>query len=146
MFFTMTPEITKKIAELQKKKLQPTPTKPPMTFNQYYNKMFLEEAKYFVENPKFSMKYMMAMAHLQKTIKERAIKEYNEKYPGAPIDEPKKMSTHDVEQGIIDQFEQCETESVMSEYDVIDSSIIDEDNFVEDKPLRRSKRLQTKFI
>jgi hypothetical protein len=141
----MTPEMAKKFAEL-KKKNQKLPPKPTMTFNEYYNKMFLEEAKYFVENPKFSMKYMMVMTHLQKTIKERSLKEYQEKYPGAPIDEPKKMSTHDVEQDNIDQFEQVEDGSVMSDYDVIDESTINEVNFVEEKTLRRSKRLQTKFI
>ena len=164
MFFTMTPEMIKKFTDLQKKK-QDLPPKPTMTFNQYYNKMFLEEAKYFVENPKISMKYMMVMTHLQKTIKERSLKEYKEKYPGYPIDEPKQMSTHDevnvnedkldnvvdnvdnVNEDKVANVNEDETESVMSEYDIIDENTISNElNCVEEKPLRRSKRLQTKII
>ena len=145
----MTPEMIKIFTDLQKKK-QDLPPKPTMTFNQYYNKMFLEEAKYFVENPKISMKYMMVMTHLQKTIKERSLKEYKEKYPGYPIDEPKQMSTHDdvnVNEDTLDNVNVDETESVMSEYDIIDENTISNElNCVEEKPLRRSKRLQTKII
>ena len=107
MFFTMTPEMAKKFAEIQKKKQQ-LPEKPTMTFKQYYNKMFLEEAKFFIENPKFSMKYMMMIAHLQKTIKEKAMKEYQEKYPGYPIDEPEQMSIHTIEEHV-EQAEQVGT-------------------------------------
>ena len=142
----MTPDMAKKFAEIQKKKQ--LPLKPPMTFKEYYNKMFLEEAKYFIENPKFSIKYAMVMAHLQKTIREKALKEYKEKYPGAPIDEPDQ---------IVEQFEELvndevaevlsvdcdETESVMSEYDIVDDPTI----YNEEKTsVRRSKRLQNKSI
>jgi hypothetical protein len=142
----MTPEMAKKFAELHKKNKNKTfPTKPSMTFNQYYNKMFLEEAKYFVENPKFSMKYMMMMAHLQKTIKEKALKEYQEKYPGYPIDENELSIEY--EKPTNDKSNQTDNESVMSDYDIIDENTINEDDVVsEEKPLRRSKRLQTKFI
>jgi hypothetical protein len=99
----------------------------------------------------------MVMTHLQKTIKERSLKEYKEKYPGYPIDEPKQISTHDdnvnedkvdnVNEDKVDNVNEDETESVMSEYDIIDENTISNElNFVEDKPLRRSKRLQTKII
>jgi len=147
----MTPEMAKKFAEIQKKKQQ-LPEKPTMIFKQYYNKRFLEEAKFFVENPKFSMKYMMVMAHLQKTIKEKSIKEYQEKYPGYPIDELETINevestTND------DKCTQTDTESVMSDYDIIDDTNLDTNNSsasataVEEKrTLRRSRRLQTKTI
>lgn len=150
MFFTMTPEMAKKFAEIQKKKQQ-LPEKPTMTFKQYYNKRFLEEAKFFIENPKFSMKYMMMMAHLQKTIKEKALKEYQEKYPGYPIDENELSIEYEIPTS--DKCTQTDTESVMSDYDIIDHTNLDTNNSsasataVEEKPtLRRSRRLQTKTI
>ena len=121
MFFTMTPEMAKKFAEIQKKKQQ-LPEKPTMTFKQYYNKRFLEEAKFFIENPKFSMKYMMMMAHLQKTIKEKALKEYKEKYPGYPIDENEIVIKHENLDN--DKSTQAGTESIMSDYDIIDTNMV----------------------
>jgi len=155
MFFTMTPEMAKKFADLQKKNKK-LPEKPTMTFKQYYNKRFLEEAKFFIENPKFSMKYMMVMAHLQKTIKEKALKEYQEKYPGYPADENEIFSN--IEKPSNDKSSQTNTESVMSDYDIIDDTNLDlnnSDNSIScaspnsdvvegTKTLRRSQRLQTK--
>jgi hypothetical protein len=118
----MTPEMVKKFSELQKKKTkQQLPEKPTMTYKQYYNKRFLEEAKFFVENPKFSMKYMMVMAHLQKTIKEKSLKEYKEKYPGYPLDELEPIN-EEVESTPNDKSTQVDTESIMSDYDIIDDT------------------------
>ena len=121
MFFTMTPEMVKKFSELQKKKNK-LPEKPTMTYKQYYNKRFLEEAKYFVENPKISMKYMMVMTYLQKTIKEKTLKEYKEKYPGYPIDENEIVIN--TEQTTNDKSSQTDTESIMSDYDIIDDNVL----------------------
>jgi len=145
MFFTMTPEMAKKFAELRKKKNN-LPEKPTMTFTQYYNKRFLEEAKFFIENPKFSMKYMMVMAHLQKTIKEKSIKEYKEKYPGYPIDDNEKVIENEhvieneqvIENELVieneqvienhkmtnDKSSQTDTESIINDYDMIDDTIV----------------------
>jgi len=80
----MTPEMLTKFNELRQKN---KPKESIPTYKEYYNKRFLEECKYFIENPKFSMKYMMIMAHLQKNIKEKTLKEYKEKYPGAPMND-----------------------------------------------------------
>ena len=158
MFFTMTPEMAKKFAELRKKKNN-LPEKPTMTFTQYYNKRFLEEAKFFIENPKFSMKYMMVMAHLQKTIKEKSIKEYKEKYPGYPIDDNEKVieNEHVIENHKMtnDKSSQTDPESIINDYDMIDDNIVVTNNddisllvttdvVKEKKSLRRSRRLQTK--
>ena len=80
----MTPEMLTKFNELRKKN---KPKESIPTYKEYYNKRFLEECKYFIENPKFSMKYMMVMTQLQKNIKEKSLKEYKEKYPGALIND-----------------------------------------------------------
>ena len=68
----MTPEMINNIIEINKKKA-------PMSFEEYYNKKLLEECKYFIENPKFSMKYMMVMAHYH-TLRQKTLEEYNKKY------------------------------------------------------------------
>jgi len=147
----MTPEMAKKFAEIQNKKQQLT-EKPTMTFKQYYNKRFLEEAKFFIENPKFSMKYMMMMAHLQKTIKEKTLKEYQEKYPGYLIDENELSIEY--EKTTNDKCTQTDTESVMSDYDILDDTNLETNNSYpsasstveEQSTLRRSRRLQIKTI
>ena len=156
MFFTMNAEMAKKFVELQKQKNQ---VKVP-TYQEYYNKRFLEECKFFVENPKFSMKYMMVMSYMQKTIKEKTIKEYKEKYPGHPIDTNiyKTVSSANDANGANgansnDSVSNDDNESVISDYDVIDDneSHINEKEESEDlneeiKPthIRRSSRLKTK--
>ena len=128
MFFPMTPEMINHLNDLK--------NKAPMTFEAYYNKRFMEECKYFVENPKFSMKYAMIMSYLQKDIKEKALIEYNEKWPGSLVSHSR-QSVETIK----------DNESVISDYDIIDENTINEDDVVsEEKPLRRSKRLQTKFI
>lgn len=142
MFFPMTPEVAKKLVELQRKHI-----KPPITFEEYYNKRFLEECKYFVENPKFSFKYMMVMSHLQKTIREKCLKEYNKKYPGA-IELQKKndnantnASQDNVKTNNADATatDSVESESINSDYDICDEITDSIDSTV-----RRSKRLINK--
>ena len=158
MFFTMNAEMAKKFVELQKKNNK---TKVP-TYQEYYNKRFLEECKFFVENPKFSMKYMMMMSYLQQTIKEKTIKEYKEKYPGHPMDTNiYKIAGANND----DSISNDDNESVISDYDVIDDNEshinekdesheskeeikpvkkIDSTQTTQTKQLRRSSRLKTK--
>jgi len=127
MFFAMTPDMIKHLNDLKKK--------APMTFEAYYNKRFMEECKYFVENPKFSIKYAMVMSYLQKDIREKSLKEYKEKWPGSPIEElnNKFPYVHTVKPNyIINNYDIISKEDVENE---------DEDNI---QNLRRSKRLQNK--
>ena len=113
----------------------------------------MEECKYFVENPKFSMKYAMIMSYLQKDIREKALKEYKEKWPGSPIDQ----STNTIQIALpVQPLEQAhDTESVISDYDIIEeSNIIEEDatcaldldnaQSVYKTEVRRSSRLKNK--
>ena len=51
MFPYLTPEVMNLINEQRKKNIP--------TFEEYYNKRYLEECKVFLEKPKFSMKYIM---------------------------------------------------------------------------------------
>ena len=149
MFFPMTPEVAKKLVELQRKHIN-----TPITFEEYYNKRFLEECKYFVENPKFSFKYMMVMSHLQKTIREKCLKEYNKKYPGA-IELQKKndnANTNASQDNVktnsssatyatdtATATDAIESESINSDYDICDEITESTDSTV-----RRSKRLINK--
>lgn len=128
----MNAEMAKKFVELQKKNNK---TKVP-TYQEYYNKRFLEECKYFVENPKFSFKYMMVMSHLQKTIREKCLKEYNKKYPGA-IEEQQKKAKPNVKTNSATNA--IESESINSDYDICDEITESTDSNV-----RRSKRLINK--
>jgi hypothetical protein len=148
MFFAMTPEMIKNIKNLKKKapNVKAPNVKAPMTFEAYYNKRFMEECKYFVDNPKFSIKYAMVMSYLQKDIREKALKEYKEKWPFG-------MSGH--YSYTLQPLEQSQdTESVISDYDIIDeddaqsvhsaqSAFEDlEPKQIPEQPnLRRSKRL-----
>ena len=61
------------------------------------------------------------MAHLQKTIKEKSLKEYKEKYPGYPLDELEPIN-EEVESTPNDKSTQVDTESIMSDYDIIDDT------------------------
>ena len=145
----MTPEMINNIIELNKKKA-------PLSFEEYYNKRLVEECKYFLENPKFSVKYFIVWAILRQNIRDMALKEYKQKWPLAPIikinnelDSAKEL--------IIDAKELviCDKESVISDYDIIEeSNIIEEgatcaldlDNAqsVSKTEVRRSSRLKNK--
>ena len=140
MFFAMTPDMIKHLNDLKKKAPN---VKAPMSFEAYYNKRFMEECKYFVENPKFSIKYAMVMSYLQKDIREKALKEYKEKWPGSPVSQSSQPS-QPIETS-------KDNESVISDYDIIDDaqsvqSINSEDlepkQVPEQTNLRRSKRLK----
>ena len=140
MFFAMTPDMIKHLNDLKKKAPN---VKAPMSFEAYYNKRFMEECKYFVENPKFSIKYAMVMSYLQKDIREKALKEYKEKWPGSPVNQNGQPS-QPIETS-------KDNESVISDYDIIDDaqsvqSINSEDlepkQVPEQTNLRRSKRLK----
>jgi hypothetical protein len=152
MFFPMTPEMIKHLNDIKKKvpNVKAPNVKAPMTFESYYNKRFMEECKYFVENPKFSMKYAMIMSYLQKDIREKALKEYKEKWPGSPIDQ----STNTIQIALpVQPLEQAhDTESVISDYDIIDEDDVNsvqsvQSEFEDLEPekvttnLRRSNRL-----
>ena len=144
MFFAMTPEMIKNLNDLKKKapnvkapnvkapNVKAPNVKAPMSFEAYYNKRFLEECKYFIENPKFSMKYAIVMSYLQKDIREKALKEYKEKWPGSPIEQSKDKNkiTHQVKLVNNSHTEKSQdTESVISDYDIIEEDdIIDEDD------------------
>ena len=162
MFFTMTPEMLAKFNELRKK---PTFTpsidsvsKPPLSYREYYNKRFLEECKYFIENPKFSMKYMMVMSHLQHNMKTKTLKEYKEKYPGAPINDiyevdSKETQTHTsgrapYSRSIIQPIKKNSSPIINEDYDNIDTVSVASDYDIIDEepstPLRRSQRIKTK--
>tara|TARA_B110001469_G_C9639467_1_gene321325 strand:+ start:758 stop:1237 length:480 start_codon:yes stop_codon:yes gene_type:complete len=157
----MTPEMLSKFNQLRKKSTFPpsidTVSKPPLTYKEYYNKRFLEECKYFIENPKFSMKYMMVMSHLQQNMKTKTLKEYKEKYPGAPINNIYEIDSKDTQihtsgrapysRSIIQPLKKmsdineeiesnCDNVSVVSDYDIIDDE--------PPKSLRRSQRIKTK--
>ena len=152
----MTPEMINNIIELNKKKA-------PLSFEEYYNKRLVEECKYFLENPKFSVKYFIVWAILRKNIRDMALKEYKQKWPLAPIIkinnelDSAKESVIDAKELIIDDKELviCDKESVISDYDIIEeSNIIEEDatcaldldnvQSVSKKEVRRSSRLKNK--
>ena len=153
----MTPEMINNIIEINKKKA-------PMSFEEYYNKKLLEECKYFIENPNFSIKYCMVMTHLKRNIREMALKEYKQKWPYTPIIQKKSNSTNtnnnvsdntndavidNSKESIIDNDELviCDKESVISEFDIIDEesySEVDNVQQVSNTELRRSSRLKNK--
>ena len=162
MFFTMTPEMLAKFNELRKK---PTFTpsidsvsKPPLSYREYYNKRFLEECKYFIENPKFSMKYMIVMSHLQQNMKIKTLKEYKKKYPGAPINDiynidSKETQTHTsgratYSRSIIRPIKKNSYPIITEDYDNLDNvSVVSEYDIIDEEPkktLRRSQRIKTK--
>ena len=145
----MTPEMINNIIELNKKRA-------PLSFEEYYNKRLVEECKYFLENPKFSVKYFIVWAILRKNIRDMALKEYNRKWPLAPIIkinnelDSAKESVIDAKELVI-----CDKESVISDYDIIEeSNIIEEDatcvleldnvQSVSKTEVRRASRLKNK--
>ena len=138
----MTPEMINNIIELNKKKA-------PLSFEEYYNKRLVEECKYFLENPKFSVKYFIVWAILRQNIRDMALKEYKQKWPLAPIIKINNELDSDKESVISDK------ESVISDYDIIEeSNIIEEDatcaldldnvQSVSKTEVRRSSRLKNK--
>ena len=110
----MTPEMINNIIELNKKKA-------PMTFEEYYNKRFMEECKYVAETPTFRMNYIAVTTQLQNAIREMSLKEYTDKWPLSRI--IKKESVICEKELIIDN------NSFISDYDIIEESL---DNIIEE--------------
>jgi len=141
----MTPEMINNIIESNKKKA-------PISFESYYNKRFMEECKYISETPSFRMNYIAVTTHLQKTIRDMALKEYKEKWPLVPIIKNKTDLVIDNE---LDT--ELDKDSVISDYDILEEYDVESvqsqiDNIEElqppqpPQPTRRSTRLRTKCI
>lgn len=129
MFSYLTPEMINLINENRNKNIP--------TFDEYFNKKYLEECKVFFENPRISIKTMMYMSYLRETVKNRCLKEYKQKYPWISIENQKK---------IIEKPDTFEKDFVILDKS-LDSNIDEENNEYKDTqnvPLRRSKRLQNK--
>ena len=69
-----------KIVEFSMKNNLKKTRKPSEDFDTYFNKKYLEEAKVYLENPKFSYKYFLFLSHIRQNILEKSKKEYIEKY------------------------------------------------------------------
>ena len=124
MFFNLHPDAIKLINEQRKKNIP--------TFEDYFNKRYLEECKYFVENPKFSFKYMLFVSHLKENVKKMALKEYNKKYPGVLTETNNSMKTNNLTHPNITMNIKSAKNKIEDEYDIIEPTV------------RRSKRLQNK--
>ena len=77
MFPHMTPEMLKFI---NNSRLESMPT-----FEEYFEKRYLEECKYIVENPRFSISNMIFVSRLRENVRRIALDEYKKKYPLSQI-------------------------------------------------------------
>ena len=77
MFPHMTPEMLKFI---NNSRLESMPT-----FEEYFEKRYLEECKYVVENPRFSISNMIFVSRLRENVRRIALDEYKKKYPLSQI-------------------------------------------------------------
>ena len=77
MFPHMTPEMLKFI---NSSRLESVPT-----FEEYFEKRYLEECKYLVENPRFSISHMIFASKLRENVRRMALEEYKKKYPLSQI-------------------------------------------------------------
>lgn len=158
MFF-VTEEMVNKMKEAKNKKLNIP------SFKEYYEKRYSEELKYFAENPRFSLKYMMIVSNLRKAVKTMALKEYKSKYPNSKIIdfdislskktlEKKIKSNETISQESNIKWEQIPTPTPSDvsevseiEYDMLDDEISNKENKENKekvKPIRRSSRLKNK--
>ena len=55
------------------------------TFEEYFEKRYLEECKYLVENPRFSISNMIFVSRLRENVRRMALDEYKKKYPLSQI-------------------------------------------------------------
>ena len=55
------------------------------TFEEYFEKRYLEECKYVVENPRFSISNMIFVSRLRENVRRIALDEYKKKYPLSQI-------------------------------------------------------------
>ena len=73
----MTPEMLKFI---NNSRLESMPT-----FEEYFEKRYLEECKYLAENPRFSITNMIFASKLRENVRRMAMSEYKKKYPLSQI-------------------------------------------------------------
>ena len=139
MFSYLTPEMMNLINQQRNKNIP--------TFEEYFNKKYLEECRVFFENPRFSIKSMMIINHMREVIRNRCIKEYKQKYPWVSIENQKGIKQEVKIEPKNDKFDK--------DFVIIDdkSKLNDEENqdnkeeiFNKDTniQLRRSKRLKNK--
>ena len=55
------------------------------TFEEYFEKRYLEECKYVSENPRFSISNMIFVSRLRENVRRIALDEYKKKYPLSQI-------------------------------------------------------------
>ena len=79
MFPPVSPEMIKFINQNKTKASSQSSSIP--TFDEYYEKRYLEECKYFVENPSFSISNMIFVSKLRENVRRMALDEYKKKYP-----------------------------------------------------------------
>ena len=133
MFSYLTPEMLNLINESRRKNIP--------TFEEYFNKKYLEECKIFFEKPRFSIKSMIIMNQMREVVRNRCIKEYKELYPWASIENQKKDTKNNTSKN--DTFDK--------EFVILDKEleIYEDENQNKDKnddsiQLRRSTRLKNK--
>ena len=129
MFPTITPEVLKYIYS----------QKNIPTFEEYFNKRYLEECKWYFEKPKFSIKYMIIMSNLRENLRKRCLEEYKKKYPYAP-NIPTTNSTPFFNFKKVDNDEDTKSE-IGDGFEVIENNNLENKEAV--KP-RRSARLKNK--
>ena len=77
MFFPMTKET---LTLINNSRLESMPT-----FEEYFEKRYLEECKYLAENPRFSISNMIFVSRLRENVRRIALDEYKKKYPLSQI-------------------------------------------------------------
>ena len=77
MFFPMTKET---LTLINNSRLESMPT-----FEEYFEKRYLEECKFLVENPRFSISNMIFVSRLRENVRRIALDEYKKKYPLSQI-------------------------------------------------------------
>ena len=77
MFFPMTKET---LTLINNSRLESMPT-----FEEYFEKRYLEECKYVSENPRFSISNMIFVSRLRENVRRIALDEYKKKYPLSQI-------------------------------------------------------------
>ena len=77
MFLPMTKET---LTLINNSRLESMPT-----FEEYFEKRYLEECKYLAENPRFSISNMIFVSRLRENVRRIALDEYKKKYPLSQI-------------------------------------------------------------
>ena len=127
MFPCMTPEMLKLI---NNSRVESMPT-----FEEYFEKRYLEECKFLAENPRFSITNMIFASKLRENVRRMALDEYKKKYPLSQIILKSKSESNlvnDTQSDIGDGFEEITLPSEIVEQTKTRSELV--------KP-RRSARL-----